>query len=72
VANGAKITIRVATSRGGSTVSFRSVGSSGSQSVSGLAVDGSRGPAVPNATPAQFWAAVLTVVQAEIAALPPA
>lgn len=68
MANGAKITIRVDTTRGGTNITARSVGRSGSQPVAGVIVSLPKQGAQPNATPEQFWAAVLPIVQAAIVA----
>lgn len=66
----AKITIRVTSTRGGSNVSFSSVGSYVSTPMNGYSVDLPGSPIQPTVDQKTFWTSVLALVQAQIAANP--
>lgn len=66
----AKITIRVTSTRGGSTVNFSSAGSYVSTPMNGYSVSLPGQPIQPTADQKTFWTSVLDLVQAQIAASP--
>lgn len=70
MATQAKITIRVTSTRGASTVSFSSTGTYVSTAVNGYSVTLTDQPIQPTTDNKTFWTSVLALVQAEIAANP--
>lgn len=70
MASTAKITVRVTSTRGGSNVSFSSVGTYISTPVNGYNVDLPGQAVQPTADDKTFWTSVLALVQANIAASP--
>ncbi|MDE3076016.1 MAG: hypothetical protein KGJ86_11360 [Chloroflexota bacterium] len=66
----AKITVRVTSTRGGSNISFSSVGSYVSTPMNGYSVDMPGSPIQPTVDQKTFWTSVLAAVQAQIAANP--
>lgn len=65
-----KITIYVGRSRNASNTSVRTAGQYGALAAGGITIDTSNLPLYTTATPKAFWQAVLTEVQAQLAALP--
>jgi hypothetical protein len=70
MASQGKLTIRVGSSRGASSVSFTSVGQYVSTPVSGYAVVLNGQPIQPTTDTKTFWLSVLALVQAEIESEP--
>lgn len=68
MASQSKITIRVGSSRGASTVSYTTTGTYVSFPTSGYQVDLTGQPIQPTSSLKAFWTSVLAIVQAEIAA----
>lgn len=66
MASQAKLTIRVGSTRGASSVSFTSVGQYVSTPVAGYAIVLNGQPIQPTADPKTFWTSVLAIVQAYI------
>ena len=66
-----KITVRVASSRGATTVSFSSVGTYVSTPMNRYSVTLQGQPIQPSADNKVFWTSVLDIVQAYIASQPP-
>jgi hypothetical protein len=66
----AKMTVRVTSTRGASTVSFSSSGTYVSTPVNGYSVTLTGQPIQPTTDDKTFWASVLAIVQANIAANP--
>lgn len=70
MASSAKLTIRVGSARGSSSVQFSSNGRYVSKAVNGYNVSMPGQPIQPTADTKTFWTSVLAIVQAEIAAIP--
>jgi len=70
MATQAKITVRVTSSRGASTVQFSSAGTYVSTPENGYSVSLTGQPILPTTDQKTFWTAVLALVQANIAANP--
>lgn len=70
MANQAKMTIRVGSSRGASNVSFSTAGKYISLAVNGINESMPRQPVQPTSSAKAFWLSVLAVVTAEVNALP--
>lgn len=68
MATQAKITIRVGSTRGASTVQYSTVGTYVSTSVNTYNVSLTDQPILPTTSQKDFWLAVLAIVQAEITA----
>ncbi|MBA0087587.1 MAG: hypothetical protein HRJ53_21590 [Acidobacteria bacterium Pan2503] len=66
----AKITIRVSSARGSSTISYGTSGRYISLATNILGNDLARQPVQPTSTDKAFWASVLSIVSADIAASP--
>lgn len=66
----AKLTVRVTSSRSASIVKVGTTGTYLSTSMNDIEVDATGQPIFTTASSKAFWGAVLTAVQAEIAALP--
>lgn len=66
MATQAKITVRVTSSRGASTVQFTSVGNYVSTPVNGYQITLTGQPIQPTADDKTFWTSVLAIVQAYI------
>lgn len=65
-----KITVRVTSTRGGSTISYSTNGRYVSTQVNGFARDLTGQPIQPTSTQAAFWLAVLGAVTADLTANP--
>lgn len=70
MATQAKITVRVTSSRGASTVAFSSAGTYVSTPENGYSVSLPGQPILPTTDQKTFWTAVLAIVQAQITASP--
>lgn len=70
MATQAKITVRVSSSRGASTVEFSSAGTYVSTPVNGYSVTLTGQPIQPTTDDKTFWLSVLAIVQANIMANP--
>jgi hypothetical protein len=70
MATQAKLTIRVGSSRGASTVSFSTAGTYVSTPENGYSVSLTDQPIQPTTDQKTFWTSVLDLVQAQIAANP--
>lgn len=70
MANQAKLTVRVGSSRGASSVSFSTAGRYINLPTNGISADLARQPVQPTTTAKAFWQSVLAIVTAEINALP--
>lgn len=70
MASQAKITVRVRSSRGGSTISYTTAGRYVSFSTTGYQRELLGQPIQPTASLSAFWLAILAAVQADITANP--
>jgi len=70
MARGAKITIRVNRSRNFSSTSVRTSGAYGALTTNSINIDTASLPLYTTASEKAYWQAVLTEVQAQLAALP--
>jgi hypothetical protein len=70
MANLAKLTVRVTSQRGASNISISSAGRYISLPTNGIAIGLPRSPIQPTSTNGAFWRSVLTIVTAQINALP--
>jgi hypothetical protein len=68
MASQAKLTIRVSSSRGASTISYSTTGKYISLTTAGLTKDLTRQPIQPTSSAAAFWEAVIPLVLAAIEA----
>jgi hypothetical protein len=69
MANTAKLTVRVTSARGSSTVGFSTGGRYVSLTTGGLSTTAGKQPIQPTANAVVFWQSVLTIVSAQLAAL---
>lgn len=70
MASQSKLTIRVRSARGSSTVDYSTTGRYINLQTNGISADLPRQPIQPTTTAKAFWQSVLAIVTAEINALP--
>jgi hypothetical protein len=70
MANQAKMTVRVTSSRGASNVQFSTAGAYISLPTNGITASMPRQPVQPTSSAKAFWQSVLAIVTAEVDALP--
>ena len=70
MAHQAKLTVRVGAARGSSTINVSTSGRYINLATNAINLHNTRQPVQPTSTAKAFWTSVLTLVQAEIAALP--
>jgi hypothetical protein len=70
MANQAKMTVRVTSSRGASNVQFSTAGGYISLPTNGINVSLPRQPVQPTSSAKAFWQSVLVIVTAQVDALP--
>lgn len=70
MAQQAKLTVRVGSARGSSTINFSTSGRYVNLQTNGIGESMPRQPIQPTSTAKAFWLSVLAIVQSEISALP--